>query len=247
VHGWTVPNPGPLRLIRRSPSRPPNGARHPQRAQAGGYRRGYGGKVRGVGRAAEVLALFSVERPYWGPTEVAAEVGVAKSSAYALLRELTRAGLLERMACGQYRLGWRLVGLARTMLQSNALSTAMPAARELARELGETVHLAALDRGNVLYVSSVVPALGVAAPAGLVAAELTPLGQVLSTGHRGVLVGPQRALDGVECAAVELRVRDEPAGSLGVCAPKERFAVHREMYARAVAATRRRVARAVRL
>ena len=30
--------------------------------------------MRGVGRAAEVLELFSVERPYWGPTEVAAEV-----------------------------------------------------------------------------------------------------------------------------------------------------------------------------
>jgi len=35
-------------------------------------------EMRGVGRAAEVLDLFSVERPYWGPTEVAAEVGVAK-------------------------------------------------------------------------------------------------------------------------------------------------------------------------
>ena len=78
-------------------------------AHAGRDRREYGTRVRGVGRAAEVLDLFSVERPYWGPTEVAAEVGVAKSSAYELLRELARAGLVERMACGKYRLGWRLV------------------------------------------------------------------------------------------------------------------------------------------
>jgi DNA-binding IclR family transcriptional regulator len=204
--------------------------------------------VRGVGRAAEVLDLFSVERPYWGPTEVAAEVGVAKSSAHALLRELARAGLLERMACGKYRLGWRLVGLARTMLRSNGLSTTvMPAAHELARELGETVHLAALDRDTVLYVASVVPAGGVAAPTTPVPVESTPLGRVLSTGHRGVLVGPQRALDGVECAATALRVHDEPAGSLAVCAPNERFAARRDIYARAVDATRERVARAVRL
>jgi len=204
--------------------------------------------MRGVGRAAEVLDLFSVERPYWGPSEVAAEVGVAKSSAYELLRELARAGLLEHMACGRYRLGWRLVGLARTMLQSNGLSTnVIPAAHELARQLGETVHLAALDRDRVLYVASVVPARGVAAPTDPVAVEWTPLGQVLSTEHRGVLVGPQRALDGVTCAAAALRIGDEPAGSLGVCAPTGRFASRGDVYARAVDATRKRVARAVRL
>jgi DNA-binding IclR family transcriptional regulator len=179
---------------------------------------------------------------------VAAEVGDAKTSAHELLRELARAGLVERMACGKYRLGWRLVGLARTMLQSNGLSTTViPAAHELARELGETVHLAALDRDKVMYVASVVPAGGVAAPSVPVAAELTPLGQVLSAEHRGVLVGPQRALNGVECAASALHVRGEPAGSLGVCAPNERFATRRDAYARAVAATQKRVARAVRL
>jgi DNA-binding IclR family transcriptional regulator len=203
--------------------------------------------MRGVGRAADILDLFSVERPYWGPTEVAAELGVAKSSAYELLRALARAGLVERMACGKYQLGWRLVGLARTMLQSRGHgTTVIPAAHELAHQLGETVHLAALDRVNVLYVASVVPAGGVAAPTGPVAAELTPLGQVLSSEHRGVLVGPQHALDGVECAAAALRVRDEPVGSLGVCAPNERFAARRDVYARAVAATQQRVARAVR-
>ena len=204
--------------------------------------------MRSVRRAGEVLDLFSVERPHWGPTEVAAEIGVAKSSAHALLRELERAGLLERLACGRYRLGWRLAGLARTMVQTNGHSARIvPVAHELARQLGETVHLAALDRDRVLYVTSVVPAGGVAAPTVPVSAELTPLGQVLGNDHRGVLVGPQRALDGVACAAAALRVGDEPAGSLGVCAPNERFATRRDVYARAVGATQKRVARAVRL
>ena len=123
----------------------------------------------------------------------------------------------------------------------DGLSTRHPCCHELARQLGETVHLAALDRDRVLYVASVVPAGGVAAPAVPVAAELTPLGQVLSTEHRGVLVGPQRALDGVACAAAAVRVRDEPAGSIGVCAPNERFATRRDMYARAVGTTQKRV------
>jgi DNA-binding IclR family transcriptional regulator len=152
------------------------------------------------------------------------------------------------LACGRYRLGWRLAGLARTMLQTNGHSTmVVPVAHQLARQLGETVHLAALDRDRVLYVTSVVPAGGVAAPSVPVAAELTPLGQVLSTAHRGVLVGPQRALNGVACAAAALRVRNEPAGSLGVCGPTERFATRRDVYARAVGAAQKRVARAVRL
>ena len=203
--------------------------------------------MRSVRRAGEVLDLFSVERPHWGPTEVAAEVGVAKSSAHELLRELERAGLVERMACGRYRLGWRLVGLARTMLQTNGhTATVVPVVHELARQLGETVHLAALDRDRVLYLTSVVPTGGVAVPTVPVAAELTPLGQVLSTEHRGVLVGPQRALNGVTCAAAALRVHDEPAGSLGVCASNERFATRHDVYARAVGATQKRVARAVR-
>jgi DNA-binding IclR family transcriptional regulator len=204
--------------------------------------------MRGVRRASDVLDLFSVERPYWGPTEVAVEVGVAKSSAYELLRELARAGLVERMPCGKYRLGWRLAGLARTMLQTHSHSArVIQAAHELARQLGETVHVAALERDNVLYVASVVAAGGVAAPTVPVAAAATPLGQVLSIEHDGVITGPQRALDGVACAAAAMRVRDEAAGSLGVCAPIGRFATRREMYARAVGATQQRVARAVRL
>lgn len=203
--------------------------------------------MRGVGRAAEVLDLFTVERPYWGPTEVAAEVGVAKSSAYELLRELARAGLLERMACGKYRLGWRLVGLARTKLQSTGHSTTVvPAAHALSRELGETVHVAGLDRDRVLYAASVVPAGGVTAPSVPVGADMTPLGQVLSTAYDGVLVGPQRALDGVTCAAAVVRLRDEPAGSMGVCAANERFAGRGDVYARAVGALQERLARSVR-
>jgi len=46
-----------------------------------------------VHKAALVLDLFSVERPDWGPTEVADELGIAKSTAHALLRELTRYGI----------------------------------------------------------------------------------------------------------------------------------------------------------
>lgn len=204
--------------------------------------------MRSVRRAVEVLGLFSVERPYWGPTEVAGELGIAKSSAHALLGELARAGLTERLPCGRHQLGWRLVGLARTRLQvSGYRETVVPAARELAASLGETVHVAALERDNLVYVASERPVGGVAVPSERVAAELTPLGQVLLHDRPGVVVGPQRALYGVECAATALRTIDGPSeAAIGVCAPSDRFALRRDIYVRAIAATGKRVARSVR-
>ena len=88
------------------------------------------------------------------------------------------------------------------MLQTNGYrETVALAARALAAHFGETVHVAALERENVVYVASERPTGGVAAPPAPVAAELTPLGQVLLARHPGVIVGPQRALNGVECLA----------------------------------------------
>ena len=213
-----------------------------------------------------VLDLFSVERPDWGPTEVASELSIAKSTAHALLRELTRVGLTERMPCGRYRLGWRTVGLARTKLATSGYrDSLMPTARRLASHFGETVHIAAWERGRVLYVASQRPPDGVAAPAKPVAAQLTPPGTVLlaeradgagsgldpdeldHTRRLGYAVGAQRALDGVDCAAAPVRTGDGPASvALALCAPHDRFQGRRDEYARAIAGAGERIARSVR-
>src|SRR5262245_7942508 len=118
-----------------------------------------------VRKAALVLDLFSVERPDWGPTDVADELGIAKSTAHALLRELASVGLTERLPCGRYRLGWRTLGLARTMLATSGYrDVVMPTVRQVAGHFGETVHVTAWERGRVLYVVSERPPGGVAAP-----------------------------------------------------------------------------------
>jgi DNA-binding IclR family transcriptional regulator len=219
-----------------------------------------------VRKAALVLDLFSVERPHWGPTEVADELGIAKSTAHALLGELTSVGLTERLPCGRYRLGWRTVGLARTMLAtSDHRDVIKPTARRLASHFGETVHVTAWERGRVLYVASERPPGGVAAPTGPVAAQLTPPGTVLlaerdgETGggldpdeaervrRRGYAVGSQRTLEGVDCAAAPVRTSDGPASAaLALCAPRDRFQARRDEYARAIAGAGERIARSVR-
>jgi DNA-binding IclR family transcriptional regulator len=213
-----------------------------------------------------VLDLFSVARPYWGPTEVAGELGIAKSTAHALLAELTRAGLTERMPCGRYRLGWRTVGLARTMLATSSHRDVIkPTARRLANHFDETVHVTAWERGRVLYVASERPPGGVAAPTGPVDARLTPPGRVLlaerdgedgsgldsdeaeRVRRRGYAVGTQRALEQVDCAAAPVRTGDGPASvALALCAPRDRFQARRDEYARAIAGAGERIARSVR-
>jgi IclR family KDG regulon transcriptional repressor len=218
-----------------------------------------------VHKAALVLDLFSVERPDWGPTEVADELSIAKSTAHALLGELTSVGLTERLPCGRYRLGWRTLELARTKLATSGHREEItPTARRLASHFGETVHITALERGRVLYVASERPPGGVAAPAEPVAAQLTPPGAVLlaerggagsglepgeleRTRRRGYAVGAQRALEGVDCAAAPVRTSDGPAtAALALCAPRDRFQARRDEYTRALAGAGERIARSVR-
>jgi DNA-binding IclR family transcriptional regulator len=216
-----------------------------------------------VRKAALVLDLFSVERPHWGPSEVAEELGIAKSTAHALLAELTSAGLTERFPCGRYRLGWRTLGLARTMLATSHFGDAVtPTARRLASHFGETVHLTAWERGRILYVASERPPGGVSAPTAPVEAHLTPPGTVLlaeragdgldpieaeQVRRHGYAVGTQRALEGVDCAAAPVRIGDGPATTaLALCAPRDRFQPRRDEYVRALAGAGERIARSVR-
>jgi DNA-binding IclR family transcriptional regulator len=216
-----------------------------------------------VRQAALVLDLFSIEQALWGPSDVAAELGIAKSTAHALLAELTNVGLTERLPCGRYRLGWRTVGLARTMLATNRYGDAvMPVARRVASHFGETIHVTAWDRGRVLYVARERPRGGVAAPPGPVAALLTPPGTVLlaerggagldpdeaeRVRRRGYAVGTQCTLDGVDCAAVPLRSGDGPAtAALALCAARGRFEVRSDEYVRALVGAGERIARSVR-
>jgi DNA-binding IclR family transcriptional regulator len=58
---------------------------------------------------------------------------------------------MERMSCGRYRLSWRAGGAGADDVEINGYrATIVPAARALARHLGETVHVAALWRDSVM-------------------------------------------------------------------------------------------------
>lgn len=110
-----------------------------------------------VQKIGPVLDLFSVQRPEWGVSEVAAEVGIPRSSAHALLASLVDIGLLQCRSRGRYRIGWRVVELNQTLQGTVDVKTcAAPILQALSQEYGETTHLAIMERYRVMYIDKVL-------------------------------------------------------------------------------------------
>jgi DNA-binding IclR family transcriptional regulator len=110
--------------------------------------------VQSVDRALSVLEILAAHGEA-GVTEVAAELGVHKSTAFRLVAVLESRGFVEQLADrGKYRLGFGVVRLA------GAAAAQLDIAREgrriceaLAADLGETVNIAILDGDRAVNVS----------------------------------------------------------------------------------------------
>ena len=107
-----------------------------------------------VGKALDVLdQIANFGRPVRF-TEVLAQSEYPKATLYRLVQTLTNLGMLSHDSRTQYyTLGLRLVRLAHSAWRQSSLA---PIARvyidALSAKVGETIHLAQLDRGQVLYV-----------------------------------------------------------------------------------------------
>ena len=109
-----------------------------------------------VQKIGPLLDLFTPDRPEWGVSEAAEALGVPRSSAHALMTSLVEIGLLSTTGRGRYRLGWRIIELYQVLQSGLDLrEAAAPILARLNEETGETVNLAVLDRGNVLYLDKV--------------------------------------------------------------------------------------------
>jgi DNA-binding IclR family transcriptional regulator len=106
-----------------------------------------------VQKIGPVLDLFTVRRPEWGTSEVAAALDTPKSSAHELLTTMAEIGLLERTSQARYRLGWRLLALGRTvMLSADYRRPIQIAMQHAVSRWGETMHFSVYDRGSAVYV-----------------------------------------------------------------------------------------------
>ncbi|MEU6251429.1 IclR family transcriptional regulator [Streptomyces sp. NPDC047043] len=113
--------------------------------------------VQSVDRAVAVLELLARQAEA-GITEIAAELGVHKSTASRLAVALEMRGLVEQMEeRGKYRLGLGLVRLAGAAAVRLDLSQqSRPVCERLAAELAETINLAILDGDAAVNVDQVL-------------------------------------------------------------------------------------------
>jgi DNA-binding IclR family transcriptional regulator len=106
-----------------------------------------------VQKAAEVLNLFTFDHPEWGVSDLAKTLAMPKSSASALVSTLADDGILRRTSAGKYKLGWRLMALSQVLINTTDFcKEARPIMEGLITRFGETIHLAALESGQIIYV-----------------------------------------------------------------------------------------------
>ncbi|MGL4237022.1 IclR family transcriptional regulator [Tabrizicola sp.] len=104
-----------------------------------------------VGKALDLLDLFSRAEPQLGLSQLARASGVNKATCHRLMSELESRGLVEQVGpAREYRLGSAVLRLA--ALREAAVPTrdaAMPVLRRLAETTGETAHLSQLVAGRL--------------------------------------------------------------------------------------------------
>ena len=107
-----------------------------------------------VGKALDVLDMVAAAGHPVRFTELLATAAYPKATLYRLIQTLTHQGMLSYDPDRQtYALGVRLVRLAHTAWATSSLAPiARPYLDELSAETGETIHLAQMDNGQVLYV-----------------------------------------------------------------------------------------------
>ncbi|MBH0238078.1 IclR family transcriptional regulator [Methylobrevis albus] len=107
-----------------------------------------------LGRALALLDVFAAAGRPLRFADVHRASPLPKATLHRLLHQLEAEGMLMREPGGQHwRLGLRLIRLAHAAWEGASLvEAARPVLDRLAAELGATIHLAALDGSDVLYL-----------------------------------------------------------------------------------------------
>lgn len=121
----------------------------PERSSARDHKR-----LSSVATAIALLKAFSEDEVEIGVSTLAKRLGVAKSTVHRLAVTLVSEGMLEQNPENEkYRLGIALFGLGALVRRRMDVSTeAKPHLFALRESTGETVHLAVLDRTEIMYV-----------------------------------------------------------------------------------------------
>ena len=98
-------------------------------------------------KCVRILTLFRTVSPVMNVSDIAAHLGLPKSTAYRYLAALKRHGLIEDdVRTGDYRLGPKILELARSISRKSLEEIALPFMEELSRTTGETIILSGLRK-----------------------------------------------------------------------------------------------------
>lgn len=112
-----------------------------------------------VGRVTAILGAFTPKEPELGVSEIARRTGLAKSSTSRIVQELVDHQFLERTATG-VRLGLKVFELGEAATRPRDLrKLALASMSDLRNAVNLTIHLAVLERGEVVYIE-ILPARG---------------------------------------------------------------------------------------
>jgi DNA-binding IclR family transcriptional regulator len=114
---------------------------------------GAASQAQSVDRALTILDVLA-RHGELGVTDIAASIGVHKSTAFRLVSALEQHRLVEQLSeRGKYRLGFGIVRLAgATTARMNLAEESRPFCRQLAAEFNETVNVALLDAGAAVNI-----------------------------------------------------------------------------------------------
>jgi DNA-binding IclR family transcriptional regulator len=115
------------------------------------------GTIQSVDRAARILKVLGTGTSRMGVTEIATRLGLAKGTAYGLLRTLEAQELVEQdPETDKYRLGPAMLQLGNAFLDNHELrGRSLLWADSLASRVGEAVRVGVLHGPNVLIVHHV--------------------------------------------------------------------------------------------
>ncbi|MDN5362803.1 MAG: IclR family transcriptional regulator, regulon repressor [Moorella sp. (in: firmicutes)] len=111
-------------------------------------------QIRSLAKALMILDLLAARQGEMSLAEIARELDLPKSTLHGLLSTLRDFGYIEQSAFdGRYRLGVHLFEIGNAVANNwDVRRVAAPHIQRLVDELGETVHLVILDKGEVLYI-----------------------------------------------------------------------------------------------
>ncbi len=111
-----------------------------------------------VRKALDILDCLSKERTPLPTKEIARRCGISRPTAYRLLSTLASYGYVSRdhNQDERYRLSYKVLELSKSLLDGIELrQQALPFLTSLSQAANETVHLAVLDRDEVIYIDKV--------------------------------------------------------------------------------------------